>query len=66
MEINKNLKYEEALSKLQDIVGMLERKEIKIDELSIKVKEAKTLVDYCREKLNRTEEEINKIIDQSE
>ncbi len=57
------MKYEEALSQLQDIVGMLERKEIKIDQLSNKVKEAKELVDYCRGKLDDTEEEINKIID---
>jgi len=62
MEIDQNLKYEDALKKLQEIVGMLERKEIKIDELSKKVQVAKKLVDYCREKLNKTEEEINKII----
>lgn len=63
MEIKKNLKYEEALMQLQDIVGMLERKEIKIDELSNKVQDAKKLVDFCRAKLDKTEEEINKIIE---
>lgn len=58
-----NLKYEDALKQLQDIVGMLERKEIKIDELSDKVKNAKDLVDLCRDKLDSTETEINKIIE---
>ena len=63
MKIEKDLKYEVALERLQEIVSLLERKEIKIDDLAEKVKEAKALVDYCREKLEKTEEEINKIID---
>ena len=54
--------YEEALSELQAIVKELENREIKIDELSAKVSKAKALVDFCREKLSKTEEEINKII----
>lgn len=62
MKLDKNLKYDEALEKLQEIVTLLERKEITIDELSGKVKEAKLLVEFCREKLNDTEEEIKKII----
>ncbi|MCG8574341.1 MAG: exodeoxyribonuclease VII small subunit [Flavobacteriales bacterium] len=63
MALDKKMKYEDALKQLQDIVGLLERKEIKIDELSDKVKEAKEIVDFCRKKLEKTEDEINKIID---
>ncbi|MFD1550763.1 exodeoxyribonuclease VII small subunit [Putridiphycobacter roseus] len=66
MKLEKDLKYEEALERLQEIVSLLERKEIKIDDLADKVKEAKTLVEFCREKLDRTETEINKIIEPSE
>lgn len=55
-------RYEEALDKLQDIVGRLERKEIQIDELPKTVREAKDLVAFCREKLDRTEAEISRII----
>lgn len=62
MELDKKLKYDEALEKLQEIVTLLERKEITIDELSGKVKEAKLLVEFCREKLDETEDEIKKII----
>lgn len=54
--------YEEALQELQRIVKELENREIKIDDLASKVSKAKALVDYCREKLSKTEEEINKII----
>jgi exodeoxyribonuclease VII small subunit len=54
--------YEDALQELQRIVKELENREIKIDDLATKVSHAKALVDFCREKLNHTEEEINKII----
>lgn len=63
MKLEKDLKYEVALERLQEIVSLLEHKEIKIDDLADKVKEAKALVEFCREKLNKTEEEINKIIE---
>jgi len=64
-KLDPNLKYDEALEQLQHIVRLLERKEITIDELAKKVKEAKLLVDFCRQKLDDTEEEINKIISPS-
>lgn len=63
MKLEKDLKYEEALERLQEIVNLLEQKEIKIDDLADKVKEAKAYVEFCREKLDKTEEEINKIIE---
>ncbi|WP_066757238.1 exodeoxyribonuclease VII small subunit [Crocinitomix algicola] len=62
IKLDPKLKYDEALEQLQEIVRLLERKEITIDELASKVKMAKLLVDFCREKLDATEEEINKII----
>ena len=43
MKIDKNLTYEEALQRLKEIVGSLERKEVKIDVLSETVLEAKRL-----------------------
>jgi exodeoxyribonuclease VII small subunit len=64
MKLDPKLKYDEALNQLQEIVSLLERKEIDIDDLATKVKEAKLLVDFCRKKLDDTEEEIGKIIQQ--
>ena len=60
------LTYETALKQLNEIVQQLERKEIKIDELSNTVEKAKQLVDFCREKLDKTEADIKKIIDDGE
>jgi exodeoxyribonuclease VII small subunit len=63
MKIDKSLTYEEALQRLKEIVGSLERKEVKIDVLSETVLEAKSLVEFCRKKLDSTEEDIKRIID---
>ncbi len=63
MKIDEKLTYEEAMKRLKEIVGSLERKEVKIDVLSETVIEAKSLVEFCRKKLDSTEEDIKKIID---
>ncbi len=63
MKIDEKLTYEEAMKRLKEIVGSLERKEVKIDVLSDTVIEAKSLVEFCRKKLDSTEEDIKKIID---
>lgn len=66
MAKQQKMTYEEALKKLNEIVEKLERKEVKIDELSTTVANAKELVDFCREKLEKTEKDIKKIIDDDE
>lgn len=66
MKINDTTSYEEALNRLKEIVDALERKEIKIDHLSDTVVEAKALVEFCKKKLSKTEEDIKRIIDPSE
>lgn len=60
--MNNNISYEEALLQLKEIVNKLEAKQVKIDDLANTVQEAKQLVDFCREKLDKTESAINKII----
>lgn len=66
MKITESTSYEEALKRLKEIVNQLEEKEIKIDNLSDTVIEAKELVDFCRKKLDKTEEDIQKIIEPEE
>jgi exodeoxyribonuclease VII small subunit len=60
--MDKEMTYEDALQRLQMIVKKLENREVKIDELAQTVAEAKSLVEFCRLKLDKTEEEIRKII----
>ena len=48
----------EALAEVEAILARLEKDEIDVDELSGEVKRAVVLVDLCREKLQRTELEV--------
>jgi exodeoxyribonuclease VII small subunit len=40
----------------------MEQGEISVDELSAKVKRASLLIKICKEKLSRTEEDVNKVL----
>lgn len=55
--------YTEAFQELQQIVREMEAGEILIDELSAKVKRAKSLIQVCKSKLTETEEDVAKIIE---
>ena len=54
-------KYEEAFAQLQDIVRKMENDEYSIDEIAVQLKEAQRLIKFCKDKLTKTEAEIQKI-----
>ena len=56
------MKYEKAVSELEEIVDKMERDELDIDQLSEQLKRAKVLVKLCKEKLTKTDEEIKKLL----
>lgn len=59
--MSKELKYEEALAQLETIVRKMESNEFGIDELTVQLKTAQQLIKFCKDKLTKTEEEIQKI-----
>ena len=58
----KEIKYEEAVALLEEIVDKLENDELDIDQLSDQLKRAKELVKLCKDKLTKTDEEIKKLL----
>lgn len=60
------LNYESAMEELEQIVSELETGTIPVDELSIKVKRAAELMRVCKSILYKTEEEVNKILNELE
>ena len=58
----KNINYISAFDELQMIVKEIESGDISVDELSEKVKRASTLIAICKEKLFRTEDDVNQIL----
>lgn len=58
----KEIKYEEAVAQLEEIVEKMENNELDIDQLSEQLKRAKDLVKLCKAKLTKTDEEIKKLL----
>lgn len=57
----KTIKYEDAIRQLEDIVEKLENNELDIDEMPEASKRAQQLLKLCRDRLTKTDEEIQKI-----
>ena len=56
-------KYEEAVRQLEDIVEKLKNDELDIDSMSENLKKAQKLIKLCKDKLTKTDDEINKILE---
>jgi len=64
--MSKKLSYSAALEELEIIIQEIEDEKISIDDLSLKVKRASTLLSFCKDKLRTTENDINTILGESE
>ena len=60
--MDNNITYEKAIKQIEDIADKMERREYTIDELTEKLARAQQLIIFCREKLVKTDEEINKLL----
>lgn len=58
--------YGEAMQELQDIMERIENEDLDVDILLEEVKKAANLIKFCKEKLYRTNDEIQKILDKIE
>ena len=57
-----NLKYGEARQRLEEILKEIEYSEVDVDDLAVRVKEAAHLIQVCREKLEKTRLEVEKVV----
>lgn len=56
------MSYEEAIKKLDTIVNKMESNELDIDQMAEQLKQAKTLIKFCKDKLTKTDEEIKTLL----
>ncbi|MBO6190456.1 MAG: exodeoxyribonuclease VII small subunit [Alloprevotella sp.] len=61
--MEKKISYEQAMARVEQIVQALESGETKLENLSDLLREAKELITLCRKQLMKTEDDINKIIE---
>ena len=60
--VRKDLKYEEAMATLEQIVARMENNELDLDTMSEELKKAKQLIKLCKDKLTKTDQEIRKLL----
>lgn len=56
--------YSEAMKRLEVIVSKIEGNELDIDELGNYLKEAQKLIKFCKNKLYKTDQEIQRMLEE--
>ena len=56
--------YEQAVAELETIVKKMEGDQLDIDSLTTQLKRAKALITMCKDKLKKTDAEIQKILEE--
>lgn len=62
--MSKKISYTEAYIELQEIVSEMENSEINIDQLDAKIKRASELLKVCKDKLFKTEKNVQDILEE--
>ncbi|MGE5427383.1 MAG: exodeoxyribonuclease VII small subunit, partial [Methylococcaceae bacterium] len=58
----KKVTYKEAILEIEDILKKIENEELDVDELSEHVSRVSVLIGICKDKLHKTEAEVEKIL----
>jgi exodeoxyribonuclease VII small subunit len=58
--------YDEAIREIEEILGKIEEGELGVDELAERVNRVTSLLKSCRDRLYRTEEKVNRILDEED
>jgi len=58
--------YQDAITEIESILEKMENEELDVDVLSFQIKRVSQLIKLCREKLHKTEKEVEKILDEME
>ncbi len=62
----KKLTYKEATIEMEEILEQIENEELDVDELAEKVKRVSVLLKFCKEKLHKTNEQVEQILKEME
>ena len=62
--IQKQMKYEEAVSRLEEIVKKMENDELDIDQMAQQLKEAQQLIQLCKDRLTKVDADIKAVMDE--
>jgi len=66
MKKKEEFSYQDAITEIETILEKMENEELDVDVLSFQIKRVSQLIKLCREKLHKTEQEVEKILDEME
>lgn len=58
----KKISYNEAMNEIEEILEKIENEELDVDELAEKVKRVSVLLKTCKDKLTKTNEQVEQIL----
>jgi len=62
----KKISYSKAMAEIEEILEKIENEELDVDELAEKVKRVSVLLKTCKEKLTKTNEQVEQILKEME
>ena len=62
----KKISYSEAMAEIEAILEKIENEELDVDQLAEKVKRVSTLLKTCKDKLTKTNEQVEQILKEME
>lgn len=66
MTTKKTVTYNEAMAEVEDILEKIENEELDVDDLAEKVKRVSVLLKICKDKLLKTNEQVEQILKEME
>ncbi len=62
----KKVSYSEAMAEIEEILEKIENEEFDVDELAEKVKRVSVLLKICKDKLHKTNEQVEQVLKEME
>lgn len=66
MTTKKTVSYNEAMAEVEEILEKIENEELDVDDLAEKVKRVSVLLKICKDKLMKTNEQVEQILKEME
>jgi exodeoxyribonuclease VII small subunit len=66
MNTKKAITYNEAMAEVEEILEKIENEELDVDDLAEKVKRVSVLLKICKDKLLKTNEQVEQILKEME
>ncbi len=64
--MDKDMTYAKAAQRLNDIIKQIESEQLDIDTLTDTLKEAKQLIEFCKQRLYTIEQDVKEILGEEE